>query len=226
MKAICILHGWAYSTEKWKPFVNLLKKRGFKAKLLKIPGLTKPLNKPWTLGNYNDWLEQELSKQTSKVMLIGYSNGGRIALSFAAKYPDKLSKLILIDSAGIRRKELRHRLKRAVFRTVAKTGKKLTKSEYLRRLLYKIARESDYKQASPVMRQTMKNLISTDLQPVLSQITTPTTIIWGENDNITPLSDARVMHRLIKHSQLKVIKGARHAPQFTHAGKVAELISS
>lgn len=213
---IIVLHGWATETDKWGPFLKEIK-----AELFKIPGLTQKINKPWTLDDYVEWLKKKIGK---KIILIGHSNGGRIALAFTAKYPEKVEKLILIDSAGIYHNELPHRLKMFVFRTVAKIGKAITTSERLKVLLYKLAREGDYKNANPIQRQTMINLISTDLTPILPQIKVPTLIIWGRDDKTIPLSDGKLMHRLIKGSKLKIVDG-RHSPQFTNAKEVAKIIN-
>ena len=106
----------------------------------------------------------------------------------------------------------------------SKLGKRITASEKLRVLLYKLATEGDYKNASPVQRQTMLNLIHTDLTGMLGKILVPTLIIWGRQDKITPLSDGLIMHKLIKNSQLEVIDDARHSPQFSNPKEVAKKI--
>ena len=222
MKKVYILHGWAYSTDKWHEFIHLLKMKDFNSILLNVPGLTEQTNRVWTLDDYVEWLKDLLGSE--KATIISHSNGGRIALAFAAKYPDKLKQLILIDSAGIYHNELPIRLKRLVFGTAAKLGRKITSSERLRTLLYKVAGESDYKNATPEMRQTMVNMISSDLTPQLNKIMVPTLIIWGQHDKSTPLSDGKLMHRLIKNSKLSVINGARHSPQFTNTKEVCQEI--
>jgi pimeloyl-ACP methyl ester carboxylesterase len=224
MRKIYILHGWTYSTDKWQDFIKFIKMRNFIPVMLNVPGLTEKTNKVWTLDDYVEWLKDALSDD--EAIIIGHSNGGRVALAFAAKYPDRLKLLILIDSAGIYHNELPIRVKRLIFGTVAKLGKKLTSSEKLRALLYKTARENDYKDATPQMRETMANLISTDLTSQLSQIIAPTTIVWGEKDKSTPLSDGKLMHKLIKNSRLFVIKDAWHSPQFTHINEVCQKILS
>lgn len=222
LKKIYILHGWTYSTDKWDQFSSLLKMKDFTPVLLNVPGLTEKTDKVWTLDDYVEWLKETIGSE--KAIIIGHSNGGRIALAFAARYPEKLRQLILIDSAGIYHNELQIRLKRLIFGAIARLGKKVTSSEKLRSLLYKAARESDYKDATPQMRQTMVNLISQDLTPQLSKITTPTLIIWGENDKSTPLSDGKLMHGRIKNSKLVVINDARHSPQFTDTSEVCKKI--
>lgn len=230
MKKIYILHGWTYCSkdsnplDKWNPFIKLLLSKNIQPILWRIPGLTKNMNEIWNLDKYVDWLKKTLSKEKDQIILIGHSNGGRIALSFAEKYPEKVAKLILIDSAGIYHNELPIRLKRFVFKMMAKIGKKFTSSENLKNILYKLAREGDYKNASPSQRQTMLSLINTDLSEVLSKIKVPTLIIWGKDDQVTPLSDGKLIQKLIKNSQFFVINGARHSPQFTHPKEVIKII--
>lgn len=217
-----ILHGWTYSTEKWAPFVAALKNQGFDATLLKIPGLTEKLDAVWDMNNYVQWLNEKIGND--KVILLGHSNGGRIILAFALKYPKKIKHLILIDSAGIYHNELPIRLKRFVFKIVAKWGRKLTKSETLRKALYKLSRESDYENASPNVKKTMVNMIAYDISPFLNKIKVPTLIIWGEGDKATPIADGKLMHQLIKDSKMHVIESARHSPQFTHVKEVIKII--
>ena len=226
---ILVLHGWTYSIQKmeplakWNPFLDQIKSKDYKPILLKIPGLTKNIHEVWNLEKYVEWLKKEVKRE--KVILIGHSNGGRISLAFAQKYPQKVTHLILIDSAGVYHNELPLRLKRFVFKNLAKLGRKITSSEKLRVFLYKLTREGDYKNATLQQRQTMVNLINTDLTPILSDIKIPTLIIWGKDDTVTPLTDGIVMNKLIENSKLFVIEDAKHSPMFTSPKRVAEIIS-
>lgn len=226
MKKVFILHGWTYSTEKWSPFIKLLENVGFDVKLLKIPGLTAKIDRPWTLDDYVRWLREILNKNKDRRIVIGHSNGGRIALALASKYPKLISNLVLINSAGIHHDNITLRIKRAVFKQIAKIGRLFTSSKRLRDLLYKLAGETDYRDAQENTAKTIVNLISADLAQNLSKITAPTLIVWGEKDkhNQTPLSDAILMNRLIKNSKLRTIKEAKHSPQFTHPEEILNLI--
>lgn len=219
---ILILHGWSYSADKWAPFIKLMEAEGLKPRLLEIPGLMAPIDKPWTLEDYVEWLKEKVGK--GKIVLVGHSNGGRISLAFALKYPECVERLILIDAAGIYHNELPIRLKRFVFKNLAGGGKKLTTSETARKILHKLAGANDYREASPLMRQTMTNLISTDLTPDLKDITAPTLIIWGREDKVTPLQDAILMYELIPNSRIHIINKARHSPQFTRPEEVLKKI--
>ena len=223
MKKIFILHGWTYSTEKWDACTALLIHHGVTCVQLKIPGLTEETLKVWDIDTYVAWLKEKLQGE-GPAIILGHSNGGRIALAFAARYPEKLKCLILMDSAGILHNELLLRLKRFLFGTFARIGKHITSSEKARQLLYGVAGVADYRDANPIMRETMKNLIAVDLTPLLASIVTPTLIIWGGKDRTTPRSDGELMHRLIKNSFLHVIPDANHSPHATHPDDVSKII--
>jgi len=129
-------------------------------------------------------------------------------------------------------KELSHkkeilslRIKKAIFKIIAKIGKKFTSSKSMKNLLYKFVRESDYKDLDENTKKTMVNLISVDLKPVLSNIHVPTLLIWGAQDKTEPLSYGVLMNNLIKNSRLEIIKDARHSPQYTHPLEIANLIT-
>lgn len=221
---IIILHGWAYDSEKWQPLLGLLNKQGINAELPEIPVLTRKISEPWTIKDYVKWLDELVG--TDMVVLIGHSNGGRLALNFAASHPEKVARLVLIDSAGIPRSELSSRLKRAAFKALAKAGKPFIKAPSARRLLYKIARARDYLNAEPVARATMINLLKSDYSLDLEKVRAPVYIIWGRRDAMTPLKDAYAFAKRLPNAyEPFVIEGARHAPQFTHAKDVADYIS-
>lgn len=222
-KKIYILHGWAYSTEKWEPFVEELKRKDIESVLLKIPGLTAPLDEVWNLDNYVEWLKKIVDKEKGRVILLGHSNGGRISLAFSIKYPEKVSQLILINSAGVYHNEISIRLKKFIFGTVAKIGKNIKDIRVVRSIFYKFVKEHDYEKANPLLRQTMRNLINEDLSEKVRQISLPTLIVWGQNDKITPLQDGKLFNQQIKNSKFFIVP-ARHSPQFTNVQEVVKII--
>lgn len=220
---VLILHGWAYDVEKWHPFLHELQGYGIRTKLLHVPGLTtEPLQEAWTIDDYVEWLDKQIG--TTRAILLGHSNGGRIALNYAQRFPNKVERLILIDSAGVRPSGLKVTTKRTAFKGLAKVGKVFTKSPKARRLLYRLARERDYYNADMVMRQTMSNLLESDKALDLTQVKVPALLIWGRDDGATPLKLGRTMQQRLTGSKLEIIDGARHSPQFTHAQTVADLI--
>ena len=217
------LHGWAYSTEKWQEFVKELHSQKIELKMLYIPGLTSELKDVWDIDDYIKWLDTELPNEP--VVLLGHSNGGRLALNFAWVYPDRVSQLILLDSAGVYHGGL-HQLKRSLFKSLAKLGKKVTKNTKAKKILYKLARVNDYNDAPENMKQVMENMIQSDKSLNLDEISTPTSIIWGGEDKITPLTDGVTMHNRIQNSRFRIVDNGRHSPHFTHPEQVAKLVKS
>ncbi len=211
MKKIYIIHGWTYSVNAWDACIAHLQSAGYEPVILHVPGLTEESDKVWTLDEYISWLDSKLPAQGENIV-IGHSNGGRIAIALAAKNPGRISRLILIDSAGIVHNELPIRMKRAVFGTMAKLGKGMTKSPTVRKIFYKIIGARDYGNAPTHMRETMTGLISIDLRDRLPRIAIPTLIMWGGHDSITPVSDAYVIKKAISGSKLVVLEGVGHSP--------------
>ncbi len=221
---IYIVHGWAYTLEKWEPFLSELKALGANPVMLNVPGLTAPIDRPYNLEDYVSWLSECLKNETEPVTLLAHSNGGRICLSYANKNNNKVRNLILIGSAGVYHRGFMISIKRAVFGLLSKIGRPFKKIKFLRYFIYKLAREKDYRDANDIMQKTMSNMISVDVVPFLPEITCSTLLIWGENDGSTPCSDGKIMNALIKNSTLEVIKDARHSPQFTHVKEVVDCI--
>jgi pimeloyl-ACP methyl ester carboxylesterase len=222
-----ILHGWAVDKNnqtKWQEFFDELSKLGYQAEFIGLPGLTTPLDETWQLDDYVAWLADKLSDQKA-VTLLGHSFGGQLAIRFASLYPDKVKKLILVDASGQIDKRPVKKLKRNIFKVVAKVGKPFFKAPFFRKLLYKIIREQDYYQAPPSLRQTMANVIGQEVLIDAASLKIPTLIIWGDQDTATPLEFGLNYHRVIQSSHLSVVMGARHSPQFTHANQVALRVS-
>lgn len=225
---IVILHGWTSSQEtksKWQPLIKLLQSRGYSVLFLQLPGLSQPLATSWNLDQYVAWVNDQVEK-TTPAIIVGHSFGGQLAIKLTALHPEKVKNLILIDSSGVPDHRWHKRLKRLVFICLAKLGKQLPFKKTLRAWLYLLAHERDYYQATELQKVTMKQAIRQDIRWYASRVVVPTLVIWGANDQITPLFMGKSINSLIPQSKLSVIPQARHSPQYTHPVKVAELIDS
>ena len=224
---IIILHGWSINPEnslKWQSFRDALQKKGFNSDFLGLPGLSTPLHEIWNLGNYTQWLDEHIKKYP-KVILLGHSFGGQIAARYTVAHPEKVEKLILIDSSGIRDHSLLATTKRTGFLFAAKMGKVFFQSPFFRNLLYTLARERDYQQAPPLLRRTMSSILDDEVVTDLDRISASTLLIWGADDRVTPLFLGKIFATKIRHNQFHTIPGARHSPQFTHTDQVVQLIT-
>ena len=69
---------------------------------------------------------------------------------------------------------------------------------------------SDYKASPVVLKETMKTILNEDVKPLLPNIKAPTLLIWGTNDEATPLSDGLLMEKLIPDAGLVKYVGGSH----------------
>lgn len=219
---VVIVHGWTYTLDKWTGLVDILREAGVDVVQLHVPGLTAPSLKVWQIDDYVEWLKKEL-ESVPEPIVIGHSNGGRIALNLVSKYPGVIKKLILIDSAGIYHGDIFSKTKRAGFKVVAKLGKPLAKVPVAKKVFYKLIGAKDYNNAPENMKITMQNMLVADRLLKVGSLKVPTTIIWGEKDKSTPLSDGKKWSKLL-NAPLSVIKNAGHSPHATHAYEVSQII--
>lgn len=230
---ILVIHGWGSSPERWHAFKEKVSSLMPNAVVHVpfVPGFDEqaPLKKAHTVDDYTAWVKEYINHhKMNKPIVVGHSNGGRILMRLASHNPKLISKLVLINAAGLPSKKT---LKKALFMVVSKIGKALmwplhnTPLDKLsKKILYKLAGESDYNRASPIMKKTMLNMLTYDPTKDLKKIKSPTLLIWGELDKDTPLKAGQQLQTLIKKSELHTISEARHNIQITHPDRVAELL--
>lgn len=212
-----IIHGWTYTVEPWSKTIALLEKNGIKVEMLHVPGLTKPSNKVWTIEEYVEWADKNIP---DGAIALGHSNGGRILLNLCAAKPEKLKHLVLLDAAGVYERSK----KRDLARKASKILSPLKKIKPLRKLVHKILGASDYDKAPDNMKKTLSNMLDSDKRLNLKSVTTPTTILWGEADTVTPLSQGETMNREIEGSELKTYKNWSHSPYIADPTGLAKAI--
>ena len=205
MKTLYIIHGWTYTIEPWQTTIRLLKKRGIDIKMLRVPGLTAPSDKVWTIDDYAHWADQNIP---DGAIALGHSNGGRILLNLLSKKPAKLRHVILLDAAGVYEESK----KRDVARRVSKAMSPLKKIKPLRKVYHKLLGASDYDHAPENMKKTLANMLDSDKKLDMAKVSTPATILWGKADTVTPPRQAAVMHRRLKNSEIKYFENWTHAP--------------
>ena len=135
-------------------------------------------------------------------------------------------KLICVDSAGI---NSTNSVRNLAFKAVAKTGKVALKLPFLaplrkplQRKLYSAAGSTDYLDAGP-MREIFLKTIKDDLREEAKKIRIPTLFIWGEDDTVTPLWEAREMSNRVQASVVRVVKEAGHFSYLDQPQQVATL---
>lgn len=222
MKTLHIVHGWAYSIEPWQQTVDWLRERGVEVKQLRVPGLTEPSDDVWTIDAYVQWLRDQIADDPSPIVL-GHSNGGRIAMHYDEAYPNHIAQLLLLSSAGIEISGQKLSTKRRILKAAAKILAPLKHIPGARKIVYRLLK-SDYNDAPENMKKTLANMLASDKDFDASGVTAPTAILWGEADTTTPLAMGKKLHAAIKNSTFTSFPDWRHAPYRTHPIELAEAI--
>lgn len=213
-QAVLLLHGWGANKESFSFVAESLDKH-FRVITVDFPGFgasgEPPV--PWGVEEYCSFVEKfNAALNIQNPIIAGHSHGGRTAIRYASRNP--VHKLILLDSAGIKPKRKLSYYIRVYSYKAAKHLLKLPGLRHKREQILERFRKStgsdDYKQATPLMRQTLVKLVNEDLKAYLPKIQAPTLLIWGELDTATPLEHGKLMEKLIPNAGLVTMKGGSH----------------
>ena len=100
--AIVLLHGFLENSTMWKPFISKIAKKNRVVTIdLLGHGKTECLGYVHTMEDMAEAVKAVLSKlRLRRVVLIGHSMGGYVALAFGEKYPEMMKGLCLMNSTG------------------------------------------------------------------------------------------------------------------------------
>lgn len=225
---VVLLHGWGAESGTFQSVFASLSS-SHQVYSLDLPGFGLSEIPPiaWDAIDYAKLLSSFLDKlNIIKASLIGHSYGGRISIVIAAEEPEKIEKVILVNSAGIKpRRTLKFYCKYLlgrigrIFRRLGSFGNRLANS------IAERVGSRDYKEAGP-MRGTMVKSVNQDLSPFLCKIRAETLLIWGEDDNETPLSSGRKMEKEITNAELVVLEDAGHFSYLDQTEQFIQIVSN
>jgi len=214
---LLLIHGLGSSSEDWSMVVGQLTRahRVYAPDLLGWGGSDKPRD-----GDYSIAAQTELVRGFMDAIHVaradagGISMGGWIALRLAALHPERVQRLVLIDSIGL---DFRTPLDESAFapETMDQARRLLwlqsddfaklpgfVVEDFLRR-----ARREGW-----LLRASMHSMLSRRdvLDGKLQRVTMPVLIVWGTNDRLAPPSLAARLHRELPQSRVVMIEGCGH----------------
>ena len=202
-KDIILLHGWGQNIEMMKPLGDNLE--DYHITILDFPGFgeSEEPKTALTIYDYEEILEELLSDlKIRNPIVMGHSFGGRVAIVYASR--NKVEKLVLFGAPCIRNE------RKSTKEKVLKGLKKLPGMNGIGEYMKKFIGSDDYRNASPVMRETLVNTVNEDLTECAKKIETPTLLIWGTLDTAAPIEDAKKLEGLLIDGALIELPGCTH----------------
>ncbi len=219
-KDVLLLHGWGQNIQMMKPIGDNLC-RNHRITIIDFPGFgesDEPLV-PWTIRDYAVLVEKIVKELgIKKPVVMGHSFGGRVAIYFSADNP--IEKLVLFGSPCIREETA---LPLSV--RILKKLKTLPGLDKLGEKMKKYIGSRDYKAASPIMRQTLVNVVNEDLASYARRIEEPTLLIWGENDTEAPVEGAKELEKIMIDAGLIILPGTHYA-YLENLGQVITILNN
>ena len=250
---IVMLHGVGDSSTTWEPVHAKLAQRFtvIAPDLLGHGESDKP-RADYSLAAFANGLRDLLTAlDIDRVTIVGHSLGGGIAMQFAYQYPQFVERIVLVSAGGVTKDvSLALRLaampmgaealsvlrvpgavpalelaSRAVGNVVG--SKRLTRdAASLPRLVGGLRKPG----AVAAFARTLRAVVDTRGQFVTMLDRTylmpglPVQIIWGENDQIIPVSHARLAHEQIPGSRLEIFQESGHVPHDTHPDRFVKIV--
>jgi len=194
------LHGWGRDLNDFEDIIKTKNNTSWLA--LDFPPFGKsgqPFD--WNIYTYANMLISLIRHlKIEKFNLIGHSFGGRVAIIVAGMEKDKINKLVLIDSAGMKpKRSIRRKFKIFKYKVYKKLKLNLEKFG-----------SNDYKKLNNNMKKIFSNVVSTYLEENAKLVKAKTLIVFGKNDTETPIYMAKRLNKIIENSKLEIIENAGH----------------
>ncbi len=226
--AVVLVHGLGGRSEDWLNLAPYLARAGYRVYLPDLPGYgqsERPADFSYSITDEATIVAGFLDVlRLETVDLGGWSMGGWIVQRVANDHPDRVRRLILFDSAGIYEKPK--------WDTRLFTPTSAEELEQLDVLLMPHPPKVPGFVADDILRDSRSNewvihravdamLLGRDTTDnLLPRLKMPVLVVWGAEDQITPLKHAEKMHHLIPQSLLEVVPGCGHLAPSQCAGRI------
>jgi 3-oxoadipate enol-lactonase len=224
---ILFIHGYPLNRRMWQPQIDAL---SIDAHVI-APDLRGHGDSTPTEGVYSmDLLAEDCAKLldtlniTEKIVVCGLSMGGYISFAFARKFPNRLAALILTATRAAPDTEEGKLNRQRSIALAREQGIAPIIESMLARVLSPVTLQNNpdlVETVRQIMQHTSLQAVIGDLQgmieridsrPFLKQISVPTLIIHGKDDNLIPIEEAQAMQAAIPSSRLLILENAAHLP--------------
>jgi pimeloyl-ACP methyl ester carboxylesterase len=221
-RPLLLVHGLGSRGEDWANLIPQLINNGNRVYALDLLGYgdsEQPRDARYSISQQAAMVEGFLDSQhLQQVDMAGWSMGGWIAMQVALQQPQRIRRLVLLDSAGLR---FQLSFDPALFQPASPLD--LVKLEEILIphprplpgfLAMAMLRRGDH--VGWVVRRSVQSMMTGEdlVDGKLGALTMPVLIGWGDQDKLIPLSVGYRLHQEILQSVLDVYDGCGHlAPQ-------------
>lgn len=214
-----VLHGLMGGLSNFDGVAAYFSTNGYKVLIPELPIYTMPLLKT-NVKSFATNLEQFIRhKKLEEVILLGNSLGGHIGLLHTKLFPDKVKALVITGSSGLYESAMGDGYpKRGNYEFMKKKAQEVfydpevATKEIVDEVFATVNDRSKLIKTLAIAKSAIRHNMSKDLP----HMHTPTCIIWGENDTVTPPNVAKEFHGLLPDSDLYWVEKCGHAPMMEH----------
>lgn len=231
---VMLVHGIGGFAENWRHNIDSLAAH-FKVYVLDLVGFGKSDKPkvPYTYDYFARFVKRFIDAvEIDRATIIGHSLGGGIALRLALMFPDKVDKLILVDSAGMGREisKIFKMISLPIFGELVTRPDRTSTLKMYKNLVYDRSvlseemvdlgfRFSSSPGAQRAFLRTDRGTVNIfgfkrkAIDPIrrnLHKIDVPVLILWGEQDGIIPVKHAYIAKNGIPDAELEVFENCGH----------------
>jgi pimeloyl-ACP methyl ester carboxylesterase len=166
-------------------------------------------------------------KNLQKVILLGNSLGGHVGLLFTKNHPNFVRGLVLTGSSGLYENNMGDGYpKRGDYEYIRKKSEdvfydpKVATKEIVDEVFETVNDRNKLVRTLALAKSAIRHNMAKELP----KMTTPTAIIWGAQDNVTPPNVAEEFNELLPDSNLYWIDKCGHAPMMEHPNRFNEIL--
>lgn len=216
---LIILHGLMGGLSNFEGVMNHFPERGYKVLIPELPIYEMPMTKT-NVKQFAKYLEKFIEfKGLKDVILLGNSLGGHIGLLHTKMYPKMVKALVITGSSGLYESAMGDGYpKRGDYEFIKKKAQDVfydpavATKEIVDEVFATVNDRIKLVKTLAIAKSAIRHNMAQDLP----KMKTPTCIIWGENDGVTPPDVAELFHELLPDSDLFWIKKCGHAPMMEH----------
>lgn len=199
------LHGYLSSKEAFTAQIEYFS-RFFRVTALDFLGFgqSAPLRSAFSVGDYAAWTRGTLRKLgVVKPHVVAHSFGCRVAVKLASEYGEELDKIVLTGPAGIiENRGAAYAWKVKTYRLVKKIAPKFAERHF---------GSAEYRSLSPIMKESYKKIVNEDLRENARKISNAVLLVEGEQDSVTPLTEAEIYSACLPNGRLRTMSGGHFA---------------